>query len=110
MPAIAGAGIHGAFSSLSVGEGLGSNPPRYFGQKRLTGERGIRTLEVLTGLTVFETVRFNRSRISPKKSEAKKIRTSDLQIRNLMLYPAELLPQENYELRRGGIRSSSLSS
>ena len=35
-----------------------------------------------------------------KKHEAKRIRTSDLQIRNLMLYPAELLPRENPE--RGG--------
>ena len=33
----------------------------------LSGERGIRTLETLTGLTVFETARFNRSRISPNK-------------------------------------------
>ena len=31
-----------------------------------SGERGIRTLGTLTGLTVFETARFNRSRISPK--------------------------------------------
>jgi hypothetical protein len=57
----------------------------------LYGERGIRTLGTLTGSTVFETARFNRSRISPKMGdEAKWIRTTDLQIRNLMLYPAEL--------------------
>ena len=56
----------------------------------LYGERGIRTPETLAGLTVFETARFNHSRISPKTSEAKRIRTSDLQIRNLTLYPAEL--------------------
>lgn len=30
------------------------------------------------------------SHLSNKKSEAKRIRTSDLQIRNLKLYPAEL--------------------
>ena len=93
------------------------------------GERGIRTPGTLAGSTVFETARFNRSRISPGRCapvpatgfhllraffadkpaknrqmnsetighnreavhyEAKRIRTADLQIRNLMLYPAEL--------------------
>ena len=69
--------------------GLGSNPlPRNL--KNISGERGIRTLGTLTGSTVFETARFNRSRISPMNDEAKWIRTTDLQIRNLMLYPAEL--------------------
>ena len=86
---------------------------------RLTGERGIRTLGTLTGSTVFETVRFNRSRISPKKHEAERIRTSDLQIRNLMLYPAELQPRQKGTKHRrlvvafhgaGGIRSSSRAS
>jgi hypothetical protein len=53
------------------------------------GERGIRTLGPLLRTTVFETARFNRSRISPD-DVPKRIRTSDLQIRNLKLYPAEL--------------------
>ena len=57
---------------------------------RASGEGGIRTPETNEGLTVFETARFSRSRTSPKKPEARRIRTADLQIRNLKLYPAEL--------------------
>ena len=99
----------------SVGD-IVSPPPRYRSArapvriptvrslKKTTGERGIRTPETLTGLTVFETARFNRSRISPKKHEAKRIRTSDLQIRNLMLYPAELLPRLANQKQKSGER------
>ena len=52
--------------------GLGSNPHRSSkgpltrrSPHLLYGERGIRTPETLAGLTVFETARFNHSRISP---------------------------------------------
>ncbi len=52
-----------------------------------------------------------------KKLEAERIRTSDLQIRNLMLYPAELQPHQHKKLTTsvalfgaGGIRSPSRTS
>ena len=37
------------------------------GRSAACGERGIRTLETHKGLTVFETARFSRSRISPNE-------------------------------------------
>ena len=43
-----------------------------------SGERGIRTLGTVNSTTDFESARFNRSRISPKKHVAKRIRTSGL--------------------------------
>ncbi len=52
------------------------------------GETGIRTLGTVNGTTDFESVRFNRSRISPIMPW--RTRTSDLQVRNLTLYPTEL--------------------
>ncbi len=37
-----------------------------FGYKKIaSGEGGIRTLDTVAGITVFETARFNRSRTSP---------------------------------------------
>src|SRR5512147_2360672 len=53
--------------------GLGLNVPVF-------GESGIRTHGAASGSTVFETARFDRSRISP--NVPKRIRTSDLWIRN----------------------------
>ena len=80
--------------------------------QRPRGESGIRTHGAASGSTVFETARFDRSRISPRpgmgggrrctrlrgadqnphpeSSVPKRIRTSGLWIRNPMLYPAEL--------------------
>ena len=67
----------------SVGRrGLGSNPPNQVRSVcrlpvafppsvtlHVSGERGIRTPGTREGSTVFETARFNRSRISPNKKQ-----------------------------------------
>ncbi len=71
-----------------VGEGLGSNPPPNC--KKHSPERG--------GFEPPEPLRVQRFSRPPDSTalaslqgdEAKRIRTSDLQIRNLALYPAEL--------------------
>ena len=55
-------------------------------------ERGGFEPPIPFGITVFETARFNRSRIFPI-FETERSRTSDLQIRNLTLYPTELQSQ-----------------
>ena len=62
--------------------------------KRRSGERGIRTLGTKKWYNGFR-IRLLRplghlSRRHHADFVAKRIRTSDLQIRNLMLYPAEL--------------------
>ena len=48
---------------MQKSEGSLRPPPS---RKIYSGERGIRTPGTLTGSTVFETARFNRSRISPR--------------------------------------------
>ena len=55
-----------------------------------TGERGIRTLGTPEGLNGFRDRPIQPLSHLSKSDEAKWIRTTDLQIRNLTLYPAEL--------------------
>ena len=79
--------------------------------KRSNGERGIRTLGTKTWHNGFR-IRLLRplGHLSMRHQAdivAKRIRTSDLQIRNLMLYPAELWLQVYFnegrqKKRRGG--------